>query len=641
MAGADRSASVHWRLFDPWRAHIDGARSVEVETNVKTEADVVRYRTRGPGVMPTRVALFFWSVVFFGVGAAFFFLWGPLVKHVDAWPMSGDVWGIWRAAHYIGWGDIGGIYGGTTGVISLPGLPVIFAPFAMLAGAMHLTESFGPYNLPRPTAGLLLEPLEFVVGGTVLVAASAVIRQVTPTVARRALKARPGWRPFAMLGAVAVVAWPVVAIWGHAEDVAATACLLGCVVLLDQGHWKGAAWLLGAGICLQPLVVAAVPVLLGATAAGRRLRSFVRYALPGGALGALALASNWSGTYESLVKQPETPAFNHATPWLAVVPHLYGNLATHVLRASFPRQVAGHFAVTTRVLARIPSLAVSGGDIRSIGLLGAVALGVYAWRRRPDLLGVVWLVATALALRCYFEPVMTPYYLAPPLIVALLAAGCAGWRRFGLAVVFAFGVTVFAYYRFSPWAWFLPVVALLTVVLACGYPGRAHLAPGRGATDEDGGTSPERGGGGTDRSTADDRGPGGRTVGTTNEETGADAGREAGAPEREREPVLAMGRTALATRMSDTEPADARLPTPDGPRGMTEGAALDGGALEELAGVGSLSEAWRRAALAVPAETTSLRARLAHHAVDALRWALGARGSQRPDRVLAAGELLA
>ncbi len=582
----------------------------------------------------------FWLVLFMGAGLLFFFLWGPVVKHVSFWPMSGDVWGIWRAAHYIGWGDIGGVYGGTTGVISLPGLPVLLAPFAMLAGALHLSESFGPYSLPHPTAGLLLEPLELVVGGTVLVAAGSAGRQVTSTIVRRASKVRPGLRAFAVLGAVAVIAWPVAAVWGHAEDLAATACLLGCVVLVDRDHWKGGAWLLGAGICFQPLVVAAVPVLLAATPAGRRIRSFVRYALPGGALGALALASNWSGAYQSLVKQPETPAFNHATPWLAVVPRLYGSSALRPMSVRYAADVSGHFSIVRSTLARVPSLAVSGGDIRSIGLLGAVGLGVYAWRRRPDLLGVLWLVGAALALRCYFEPVMTPYYLAPPLVVALIAAGFAGWRRFGLAVVLAFGVTVFSYYHLSPWAWFLPVVAMLTVVLACAYPGRAHLAPSRGATGEDDATGADGGRGVAVHGSDEDIERGGWAVVTPDQGHDAGSEREAVGPERDRRPVPAMARASLGTRISGTQPR--RPPAgPDGTRGAGERVVLEGGARAELAGVGSLSEAWRRAALVTPAGPVPLRTRLACRGADVLRWALGARRSQRPDRVLAAGELLA
>jgi hypothetical protein len=105
----------------------------------------------------------------------------------------------------------------------------------------------------------------------------------------------------------------------------------------------------------------------------------------------------------------------------------------------------------------------------------AVLIGFFVWKKRPDAIGIIWLCGLALAMRCYFEPVMTPYYLAPPLIVALAVAASMGRLRFGIATVFALADTVFSYYRFSPWLWWLPVAAMLTVVLACGYPGRDHL----------------------------------------------------------------------------------------------------------------------------------------------------------------------
>jgi hypothetical protein len=74
-------------------------------------------------------------------------------------------------------------------------------------------------------------------------------------------------------------------------------------------------------------------------------------------------------------------------------------------------------------------------------------------------------------MRCFFEPVMTPYHLAPPLIVAARMDR----MRFGMAALFALGDTVFAYYRFTPWVWRLPVAGMVAVVLACGYPGRHYL----------------------------------------------------------------------------------------------------------------------------------------------------------------------
>src|ERR1700732_3718063 len=51
-------------------------------------------------------------------GALFMFGWDPLVKHTHAWFVGGDLWGIFRAAHYVGWGFVGGVYAPGNGVVS-------------------------------------------------------------------------------------------------------------------------------------------------------------------------------------------------------------------------------------------------------------------------------------------------------------------------------------------------------------------------------------------------------------------------------------------------------------------------------------------------------------------------------------------
>ena len=66
---------------------------------------------------------------------------------------------------------------------------------------------------------------------------------------------------------------------------------------------------------------------------------------------------------------------------------------------------------------------------------------------------------------------MTPYYLAPPLIMCLIMAALQSRKRFWAAVILALEVTVFAYHHLNPWAWWLPVVVGLAAV-ALGYPTR-------------------------------------------------------------------------------------------------------------------------------------------------------------------------
>ena len=38
------------------------------------------------------------------LGMAFMLWWPTLVDHRQGWETGGDMWGIFRAAHYIGWG---------------------------------------------------------------------------------------------------------------------------------------------------------------------------------------------------------------------------------------------------------------------------------------------------------------------------------------------------------------------------------------------------------------------------------------------------------------------------------------------------------------------------------------------------------
>jgi len=93
----------------------------------------------------------------------------------------------------------------------------------------------------------------------------------------------------------------------------------------------------------------------------------------------------------------------------------------------------------------------------------------------------------ALALRCVFESVMDPYYVWPPLAVALVLA-VRDRRRFLVFLVSAAAVTVWSYRHTGPWAYWLPIVILLGVCLASTFPGFASTRE-TGSTTE----APEQG----------------------------------------------------------------------------------------------------------------------------------------------------
>jgi hypothetical protein len=150
---------------------------------------------------------------------------------------------------------------------------------------------------------------------------------------------------------------------------------------------------------------------------------------------------------------------DHPTPWVAFSAHL----GPHV---------------------------VSAGPGRMLALSSALVLGWVAWRRRPSLLGFVWLGALALALRCFFESVMVPFYLGPPFALILLAcAAASGGRRLAVATGAMVVGTVLAFHRLGEWSYWLPMVALLALGLACAWPGRSAFGAQAGTAEVPGATS--------------------------------------------------------------------------------------------------------------------------------------------------------
>ncbi len=202
--------------------------------------------------------------------------------------------------------------------------------------------------------------------------------------------------------AEAVLLWNVVVIWGHPQDAIAVAFAMYSVIFALDRRFAGAGWLFGIGLAFQPLTIVVFPILLGIGGRAKAFGLTLRGVVPAAALLIGPFVADFHGTYRSVVVQPAFPdtRYNHRTPWTALAP-----------------TISGRGAKTT----------VGGGPLRVVVLASAAALGwvVIRWRNRPEM--VVWAVAVALALRCYLEAVMTPYYVWPALAVAVVVAARGTW----------------------------------------------------------------------------------------------------------------------------------------------------------------------------------------------------------------------
>jgi len=407
---------------------------------------------------------------FVAVGMAFMLAWNPVVHHSPGWAVGGDLWGIYRGAHYIGWGSLGGIYTSGTGIVAFPGMSVLLTPVALVTWHLHMTESYGPFMLAHPSVALVVMPIELLLASTVVFASDALAERLG------VLKRRRMW----LCVAVAVIAWPTAALWGHAEDsLAMTFALYAMVAMLDK-KWTAMGWLLGLGIVMQPLVTLMIPLFIGATPQGQRFMLAVRSAALSAVLVGVAFLGDAADTYRKLVQQPTPPSVNHATPWATLAPVLTSGAVKTVHGASLVAGL-GHPAIRDYTFRGFQVPEVSGGAGRLIDVLLAIAIGFVVWRRPQPPTRVLWLAAAVLASRCFFEPVMTPYYLAPPLIMCLIMTARQNRKRFWSSVVIAFEVTVFAYHHLNPWVWWVPVVAGVAAIVALGYPG--DLAAGNHEPD--------------------------------------------------------------------------------------------------------------------------------------------------------------
>jgi len=398
-------------------------------------------------------------------GMAYSLWWDPVVHHTAEWLTGLDIWGTFKAAHYIGYGDISDIYGSGSGFIATPGILVVLAPVAFVAHAFGLTESF-PIQTAHPSAWPLLGVWAFAAGTFVLFPLDAVAEEIGVTRGRRAV----------LTVLEGMLLWPAIVIWGHPEDPIAIGFALYGLLYTMRGRWAKCGWMFGLAVAFQPVALLTFPLAL-ALAPDLRQRALLilRGALPTLVLVALPLSLNWHETTQALVVQPTYPSINHPTPWLSLSPVVSADTVKSVHSEALAK-VDGRLRYVPVITPVKTGDVVAPGPSRLIAVGVAVALGLWAWRRRPSPGELVWLAAAALSCWCFFEPVMVPYYLWAPLAVTMVAAAPLAWWRLGLVALFAAVATRYSYRNVGPWEWWLPETALLLGALAAAWPFRRAVA---------------------------------------------------------------------------------------------------------------------------------------------------------------------
>jgi hypothetical protein len=372
--------------------------------------------------------------------------WGSTLIGRSEWALPYDLWGTLIATSRLAHGNLGGLYAPPTGLISLPGAAIVLLPCAALISALGLSLAIpGAANL-HPAVWLVAGPYQIAIGCLPLFAADALAERLGV----------PRWTRGLLALAGAGVLWSVCARWGHPEDAVAVGLLLYAVLAQSNGRTALAGWLAGAAVCVQPLVLLALPIMLALLPWRRMVPFLVRAALPSIVTIAAAAIANWHDTYQSVTSQPDSPVVNHPTIWTSLAPHMTN---TNV--------AAGPFRLATILLACLCALAIRR---HWSGQLSELSQDGQPW---PEALlaSALWWIAFAFALRSFFEPVMVSYYPWPPLAVALIPAATLGWRRLLAAGLLAGGLTGAAQGpSHAVWIWWAPIVGGIIVLLAVCWP---------------------------------------------------------------------------------------------------------------------------------------------------------------------------
>ena len=237
-------------------------------------------------------------------------IWGPRFYGKTAWALPDDLWGTLIAAQRLAHLDLAGLYTYPTQLVSLPGAAIILVPAIAVIDPAGLPLTVPHAHGAYPSVWLFAGPYQVAISAVALFAADAIAERLGATRPKR----------FWLAAASATALWSVTVRWGHPEDAVAVGLFLYAILALADARPARSAWLAGAAVAVQPLVLLAFP-LLAAVVEPRRLPGYVaRAAAPGALLLAAAAAANWTATVHAVTSQPNFPAIDHPTPWIYLEP---------------------------------------------------------------------------------------------------------------------------------------------------------------------------------------------------------------------------------------------------------------------------------------------------------------------------------
>ena len=262
-----------------------------------------------------------------------------------------------------------------------PGFDFLLAPVMVVGHALGLATTSAE-GTSYKAFGLILAPVATLMAGSVLFALDAIARSWGLSEARRLALAL-----VAGLGVVsAAVFWVIprtASRWRSCCGPPWPSTGTGGTGL------RRAAWLLGVAVACQPLALLAVAPIVARFGWGGLRGAVLPLALPTAVVVLPELVVSKARTLHAVVDQPYLPAGESSTPF-------------------------GHFA---RALGHGM---YSGGTLRLVATVAAVALGCALCRRRHDLPTVLFAMSLAFTLRVVLESELLGFYFFPVVALSLL-----------------------------------------------------------------------------------------------------------------------------------------------------------------------------------------------------------------------------